>query len=80
MKQPTKQTKIATQETISTSLDADDIVALIREVMPDCFDKGGKFTISVTVPSGGDYSGTKLIIGEDIEIDVVQTIEATKCE
>lgn len=69
-----KTVKTTTETTIETELTGEDIINLLKsdEDYADCFEKDGKFSIIVKVPSGGDYSGMSLDIGRDVNITVVQ--------
>ena len=74
------ETNVTTKSTITTNLTGDDIVALIKECpsMAACFEKKGTFKTTVQVPTGGDYSGMELVIGEDVDIIVTQISETYK--
>ena len=75
-----KTVKTTIETTIETNLTGENIVALIKsnKDYADCFEKGGKFTVIVKIPSGGDYSGLDLIIGEDVDVIVTQIATAQK--
>ena len=70
-----KTIKTTTETTIETELTDEDIINLIKSSKDyaNCFEEDGKFNVTVRMPSGGDYSGMSLDIGQDVNIIVVQT-------
>lgn len=67
-----QSTKIKKIVSIKRSYNADD---LIPALCPGSTEHMDNLIISVTVPGGGDWSNERLIIGEDIMLDV--TFEIT---
>ena len=70
-----KKKKTSTSIEIELSLTGEDIISLLKKSKDyaDCFEEDGLFHITITVPSGGDYSGLELIIGQDVDVIVKQT-------
>ena len=80
MKQTVTQTTTTTTTTTRRTLGGYELRNLLLS-HPDwkCdFDNIHPLEISITVPEGGNYSGEELLIGDDVEIDIRQTVIVKK--
>lgn len=63
------QGSIVRQQTITGTITKADLVELILSTVE--VPHGAEPRIFVTVPSGGDYSGQQLLIGDDVTLEFV---------
>lgn len=74
-KNPKTKTVRTTKSSSSLELSSDDILGLIKDVIP----KDAKnVRIYVQVPGGADWANTQLVIGEDVVLNIEWETEKTE--